>query len=118
LTGASCEISDPKSIFLSGRRILYDYKKFGDSPACLSSGRDISGSSGVWQGYGYNAESKISFICEQIRDSVGLNTETRNNRAITTYLCSVNGSHSLVLREVITGPKYKFESSFQIVLVA
>ena len=51
-----------QSSFLSGRRVLYDYGKFGDSPACLSTGKDISGRSGVWQGYGYNAQSTISYI--------------------------------------------------------
>ena len=38
---------------MQGRRILYDYDKFGDSPACISNGQNIDGKQATSQGYGF-----------------------------------------------------------------
>ena len=44
-----------------GRRILYDFDKYGDSPACLSDGKkNIDGLEAVVQGYGTTETGKPS----------------------------------------------------------
>ena len=44
---------------LSGRRIVFDYDIYGDSPSCLGSFKNrIEEKRGVVQGYGYNEEGK------------------------------------------------------------
>ena len=42
----------------AGRRIIYNYDRFGDSPACISSGKDIVGRAAISQGYGYTEHGK------------------------------------------------------------
>jgi len=42
-----------KTFFLTGRRIIYNYEKFGDTPTCISSGKDIVGKAAISQGYGF-----------------------------------------------------------------
>ena len=44
--------------FFAGRRIIYDYDMFGDSPACISSGKPIEGKAAISQGYGYTEHGK------------------------------------------------------------
>ena len=46
---------------LSGRRIVFDYDIYGDSPSCLGSFKNrIEGKRGIVQGYGYNEKGKSS----------------------------------------------------------
>ena len=46
---------------LSGRRIVFDYDIYGDSPSCLGSFKNrIEEKRGVVQGYGYNEKGKSS----------------------------------------------------------
>ena len=44
---------------LSGRRIVFDYDIYGDSPSCLGSFKNrIEEKRAVVQGYGYNEKGK------------------------------------------------------------
>jgi hypothetical protein len=45
---------------ITGRRIIYDFYKFGDSPACISSGKNIVGKPATAQGYGYTEHGMYS----------------------------------------------------------
>jgi len=38
------------------RRVIYDYEKFGDSPACLGMEADLAGKKGLVQGFGINED--------------------------------------------------------------
>jgi len=38
---------------IAGRRIIYDYDRFGDSPSCIGSGKEIVGKTATSQGYGF-----------------------------------------------------------------
>ena len=42
-----------------GRRVIYDFDKFGDSPACISSGAPIEGKTGTSQGLGYTEKVEL-----------------------------------------------------------
>jgi hypothetical protein len=44
--------------FFVGRRIIYDYDRFGDSPACISKGENILGKVAISQGYGFTEKGK------------------------------------------------------------
>ena len=46
---------------LPGRRIVFDYDIYGDSPSCLGSFKNrIEKKRGVVQGYGYNERGKYN----------------------------------------------------------
>ena len=38
------------------RRVIYDYERFGDSPACLGKEEDLAGKQGLVQGFGINED--------------------------------------------------------------
>ncbi len=38
---------------ITGRRIIYNYTRFGDSPTCIGSGKEIVGKAAISQGYGF-----------------------------------------------------------------
>lgn len=44
---------------ISDRRVIFDYKKFGDSPACLQLTDDVQRQDGWSQGYGLTLDGKI-----------------------------------------------------------
>jgi len=49
-----------------GRRVEYNFKKFGDSPICLDQGdRDINGELSTFQGYGLNFEGERGILKEE-----------------------------------------------------
>jgi len=41
------------------RRVIYDYEKYGDSPACLGKILDLSGRKGLVQGFGINEDGVV-----------------------------------------------------------
>ena len=55
------ESGPSQSCFFSklGRRVIYDFDKFGDSPACISSGAPIEGKTGTSQGLGYTEKVEL-----------------------------------------------------------
>ena len=61
---------------LSGRRIIFDYDTYGDSPSCLGSFKNrIEEKRGVVQGYGYNEKGKSSTNVVQSSDYETINVE-------------------------------------------
>ena len=58
----------PKSIcFIAGRRIEFDYEKFGHSPSCLGSNTNIvNGKEALVQGYGLSEDGKNSWVFDYI----------------------------------------------------
>lgn len=48
------------SISELGRRVIYDFDKYGDSPACLAQKQSLVGKIATTQGYGYTEESQTS----------------------------------------------------------
>ena len=61
---------------LSGRRIVFDYDIYGDSPSCLGSFKNrIEEKRGVVQGYGYNEKGKSSTNVVQSNDYETINVE-------------------------------------------
>jgi hypothetical protein len=42
-----------------GRRIEYDYDRFGDTPTCLGAENDLEGLTAIVQGYGRTSEGKL-----------------------------------------------------------
>ena len=58
----------PKSICsIAGRRIEFDYEKFGHSPSCLGSNTNIvNGKEAVVQGYGLSEDGKNSCVFDYI----------------------------------------------------
>ena len=71
----SCELiyefqqyNRPKSIcFIAGRRIEFDYEKFGHSPSCLGSNTNIvNGKEALVQGYGLSEDGKNSWVVDYI----------------------------------------------------
>jgi len=63
VTSYFCDIfSNIESVLcFKGRRIIYDYKKFGDTPTCISSGKDIIGKAAISQGYGFTEKGMKGF---------------------------------------------------------
>ena len=58
----------PKTIcFIAGRRIEFDYEKFGHSPSCLGSNTNIvNGKEALVQGYGLSEDGKNSWVFDYI----------------------------------------------------
>ena len=54
-------------INFSGRRIIYDFDKFGDSPTCLGQvGEKLDGKEALLEGYGLNENGKIKHGCDYV----------------------------------------------------
>ena len=58
---ASLKLVRTSLVFFSklGRRIIYGFEKFGDSPACISSGAPIEGKIGTSQGLGFTEKGEL-----------------------------------------------------------
>ena len=53
--------------FIAGRRIEFDYEKFGHSPSCLGSNTNIvNGKEALVQGYGLSEDGKKSWVFDYI----------------------------------------------------
>jgi len=78
-----------------GRRVEYDYDRYGDTPSCLDSGIDLTGKTGSVQGYGVSETGKRGTLLET-------NVTIISNEECRRTLDDAYGNISMATQKVLT----------------